>query len=101
MLTVEVRNEVLIVVSDVAVDVLMDAFAGVLAAIRIGVLSAIDIAVLADVNVINVFTGVMTVKFAMSAPSKGFKCWAAFDCRRTAVLNCDRVLQALMPSYHV
>ena len=89
------------VLSGVAVDVLMDAFAGVLAAIRIGVLSAIGIGALMDVNVINVFTGVMLVEFAMSATSTGFGCWAAFDCRRTAVLNCDRVLQALMPSYHV
>ena len=89
------------VLSGVAVDVLMDAFAGVLAAIRIGVLSAIGIGGLADVNVINVFTGVMTVEFAMPAPSKGFRCWAAFACRMTAVLNCARVLQAWIPSYHV
>ena len=81
------------VLSGVAVGVLMDALAGVP--------TGIDIAVLADVNVINVFTGVMLVEFAMSATSKGFGCWTAFDCRRTAVLNCARVLQAWIPSYHV
>ena len=37
----------------------------------------------------------------MTAPSEGFGCGAAFDCRPMAALNCDPVLQAWMPPYQV
>ena len=109
VVTTGVRSDVLIrVVDAVSIDFgfavtvsYLDVLSGVAVGVLIDALAAIDIAVLADVNVINVFTGVMLVEFAMSATSKGFGCWTAFDCRRTAVLNCARVLQAWIPSYHV
>ena len=60
----------LINVSNVAVDLLIDA----LTEIRLGVLSNIDIGVLVDVNV-NVFAGVIAVfDFARSGPLEGFLC---------------------------
>ena len=56
---------------------------------------------LLDVNV-NVFAGVMTeIDLVMSALKGNFSFFAAFDCRSMAALDCDRVLQARMPSYHV
>ena len=61
VLTVGMRVDVLIIVSDVAVDLSMDA-SGVIR----GGLTNIDIDVLADVN-INAFVVVMAVKFAMPA----------------------------------
>ena len=86
--------------SDVVNDLLMDAFAGVRATIIFGIVSAIDVFVLVDVN-INEFVVVITVEFVMPAPSEGFSCGAAIDCRPMAALDCARVLQARMPSYHV
>ena len=61
------------VLSDVAVDSLMDAFAAVLTVIIIGIPLDIDDNVLADVNV-NSFTGVIAVGFAMPSPLEGFSC---------------------------
>ena len=104
MLTINVRADVVSysvdVLSGVVVGLLMDAFADVLAAITIAVLRGIGVDVLADVNV-NTFASAINVKFAMPARSKGFGCWAAFDCRPMAVLGCVSVLQARMPSCHV
>ena len=90
------------VLSDVVVDALIDALAGVLAGVIIDVVFGIGVEVLADVNV-NVCAAVMTalVEFPMPTTLEEFSCWAAFDCWPLAVLNCDRVLQAWMPSYHV
>ena len=53
--------------SDEAVEILM----GVLADMTIGVLTGIGVDVLLDVNV-NAFSGVITVKFAVSAPLQVF-----------------------------
>ena len=85
--------------SDGGVDLWMDTMAGVMAVVVISGLSGIGVDVLVDVNV-NVFA-VMTVKFVMPVPSGEFSCWAAFDCRPIAALDCCRVLQARIPSYHV
>ena len=83
----------LIVASNVAVDLLMDASTD----IRLGLLANnIGVDVLADVNV-NVSAGVMTAfEFAMSGrPLK------EFDCRPMTALDCASVLQTCIPSYHV
>ena len=85
------------VMSDVAVDLLMDTLDGVLTAVLIGGLPGIGAGALVDVNV-NVFTGLMSVKFALPAL---FICCSAFDCGPMPALDCPRVLQAWMPSYHV
>ena len=70
VLTVDMRVEVLIIVSDVAVNLLMDAFT---AMIR-GVLNNIDVGMLVDVNV-DVFADVMTAfEFIMSGPLEEFRC---------------------------
>ena len=65
VLTVDTRVDVLIIVSNVAVDLLMDALTGIL---RRGVLTNIDIDALVNANG-NVFAGAMTTfEFAMSGP---------------------------------
>ncbi len=89
------------VLSDVVVDVLIDALS-VLAGVIIDVVFGIGVEVLTGVNV-NVCAAAMTalVEFPMSTTSEEFCCWAVFDWWPLAVLNCDRVLQAWMPSYHV
>ena len=73
--------------------------AGVLTGVIVGVLTTIDAAaVLVGVNV-NVFAGAMTAfEFAMPGP---LGCSAAFDCRPMTALDCDSVLHAWIPSYHV
>ena len=86
--------------SDVVFDLLVDAFADARAAIIIGALPDIDIALLLGVKE-NAFVVVVTLKFVMPAPSEGFSCGAAIDCRSMAALDCAHVLQARMPSYHV
>ena len=93
MLTVDV----LMIVSNVATDLLECA----LTDITLGVLTDVGVAVSVDSNV-NVFAGVMTeVTFAMPAPIDNFSCLAAFDCRSMDALDCARVTQAQLPSYHV
>ena len=71
VLTVGMRVDVLIVTSNVAVDLLMDA----LTDIRLGLLANnIGVGVLGDVNV-NVFLGVSTVfEFARSETVEDFRC---------------------------
>ena len=97
VLTVDMRVDVLIVVSDVAVDLLMDA----LTDITLSVMTDIDVGVLVDVNV-NVCAGEMIAfDFAISSPLEKFRRRAAFDCRPMAALDCIGVLHAWMPSYHV
>ena len=62
VLTVAMRVDVMIVVSNVAVDLLMDA----LTAIMLEVLISMDV---------NVFVGVMPAfEFAMSSPLENFRC---------------------------
>ena len=62
------------VLSDTAVGLLlMDPLVSVLTVVIIGGLPDIGVNMFVDVNV-NVFAGVMTVKFAMPAPLEGFSC---------------------------
>ena len=61
------------VMSGAEVELLMDEFAGVLADIILGGLSGTGDGVLVDVNV-NVFAGVATVGFVISAPLERFSC---------------------------
>ena len=83
------------------VDVVFDAWIDALTDVIIGVMHAIRAGILDDVNV-DSFAAVMAVlEFSISTPLGDFCCWAAFDCRLMAALDCDRVLQACMPSYHV
>ena len=53
---------------------------------------------------VKVGAAVMTalVEFPIPTTSKEFSCWPAFDCgSQQGLLNCNRILQARMPSYHV
>ena len=60
----------LIIVSDVAVDLLMDALTDVTRGVRTN--TGVDVLVGVDVNV---FAGVMTAfEFAMPGPLEGFRC---------------------------
>ena len=74
--------------SDVVVDALVDVLTGAIMVFVPG----IGVEVLADTNV-NVITSLINaLEFAVPKP---------FGCLPLAVFNCDRVLQARMPSYHV
>ena len=85
----------------VSSDVAIDLFMGTLADIIIDVLTGIGVEVLTDVSA-NAFAVVMiALEFPVSTPLEGFSRCAAFDCRPLALLDCARVLQAWMPSYHV
>ena len=59
------------VLSDGAVELLVDALAGVLIVVLIGCLQGLDIDVRVDVNM---FAMVMSVEFAMRAPLEVFSC---------------------------
>ena len=86
---------------DVPANVPIDLFVDMSAGVMLGFLPVIDIEVLVDVNT-NDFTVAMTVlEFPVSIPLEGFSRWAEFDCRPLALLDCARVLQIWMPSYHV
>ena len=92
------------VLSAAVVDVLIDTLTGVSVGVTIGFLLSIGVEVLAGVNV-NVCAAVMADLVELPMPTtlriEKFSCWAAFDCWPLGALNCDRVLQAWMPSYHV
>ena len=76
-------------------------FTDVLTSTMLGILLGIGIEVLANVNT-NALTVVMTAfGFPVPTPLGRFSRWAAFDCWPLALLDCARVLQTLMPSYHV
>ena len=97
VLTVAMRVDMMIVVSEVAVGLLMDALTDMI----LGVLTSIGVEVLVDVNV-NVFAGLMTaLECAMPSPLEKFRCRAAFGCLPMAASGFVSVLQAWMPSYHV
>ena len=112
MLAIDVREIIVVIALEFAVsasysvDVLSEVVVGVLADVLagaiIGVVLGIAVEVLVDVNA-NICAAVMTalVEFPMPTTSEEFSCWTAFDCWPLAVLNCDRVLQTRMPSYHV
>ena len=85
---VDVAVGVMFIVSDVAVDLLMNALTE---SIR-GVLTDIDVGVLVDVNVND---------FVIPGPLDEFCCSAAFERRPMGALDCDSVLQAWMPSYQL
>ena len=66
------------------------------------VVFVVAMGMVALVEVVVVRVGAMTeVKFVMPEALTGLSCWAAFDCLAMAGLDCARVLQAWMPSYHV
>ena len=66
-----------------------------------GAMTGIGVGVLVDANT-NVLAGaITTLEFVISELFNGFSCSAAFDCWPLALLNCDRALQAWMPSCHV
>ena len=93
---------------DVSSGMTIDSFMEALAGAMLGVLSGIGVEELADVNT-NVFAFRMAaLEFPVSTPLKEFSrplallgCATPFDCRTLALLDCTRVLQARMPSYHV
>ena len=72
--TADVRVGVMVIVSEVAVDLLVDGLTG----ITFGV----------GVDVLVVFSGEMTAfEFAMSCPLNEFRCSVAFDCRPMDALD--------------
>ena len=82
--------------SDVPVGSCMDA----LAAVMIGVVPQIGIKVLAGA-IANVLKVVMAAaKFPLSRPLIDLSPWTALDALALALLDCERVLQTWMPSYH-
>ena len=82
------------------VDVMIDALARVFATAITSVAPDVDVDLLTDVRV-NVVAAVMTaLEITMSEEYLLF-CSAAFTSWPTAVLDCDRVLQSWIPSYHV
>ena len=95
VLTVDMWVEILIIVPNMAVDLVMDALTEMIRGIR----TSIGVDVLMDVNV-NAFVGVMVVfEFVTSDTLEGFCCWAACDCRpMAAALDCASTLQAWIPS---
>ena len=106
---IDTLGEVLVI--DVRVDVAINVLGAVTIAFgfplavpilySVDVLTSFGVNVLLDVNE-NAFVVVMTVTFAMPAPSEGFSsCWAAIDCQLMTALECARVLQARIASYHV
>ena len=87
--------------ADVSLDVVVDLDMCTLADVMLGVLTGIGIGVLADAEA-NTFAGAMTASdFPLSTSLEEFSSWAAFDCWPLAFLDCGRVLQARIPSYHV
>ena len=76
---------------DFFVDVLTDSI----------LLPGISIEVLTGVNT-NACAVVMTaLDFRVATPPEELNRCAGLDCRPRALLDCDRVLHTLMPSYHV
>ena len=70
VLTTDMRVDVLTIMSDVTVNLLIDALADII----LRVLTNSDVGVLVDVN-IKVFAGVMaTFEFALPRPLEGFRC---------------------------
>ena len=83
----DMRVGVLMPVSNMTVDLLMDA----LTSMTSGVLTEVN----DDVLYVNANAGVMTaLEFAMSGPLEEVRCSAAFNFWPMAALDCDRVLQA-------
>ena len=81
----------------VTVGVFTDARAGVI----LRGLTAIAIEVFAAVNTTAFAVGISVLEFPVITSLEGFNRCAAFDSRPLALLDCDRVLQTWMPSYHV
>ena len=97
LLAVDMRDNMLVIESDVAVELSVD----VLTSIILPVVTSIGVDVLMDLNV-NVFADAMTAfEFAMVSLLENFRCCAVFDCRSMAASDCVSVLQTWMPSYHV
>ena len=87
-----------VLVVEVLIDVLTVLLAGGIDCVVIG----ISVEVLADVHV-EVCAAVMTALVELPMPTRveEFSCWAVFDRWPRDLLNCNHVLQAWMPSYHV
>ena len=81
-------------------DVAIDMFVGVLLLnVVIGLVTGVGVGALPT----NILAGVMAaLEFAiLPEPFKEFSCSAACDCWPLPLLDCARVLQTWMPSYHV
>ena len=76
----------MVIVSEVAVNSLMDAFTGIIRGVR------------TNIRVIGVMTA---FEFPMSDQLENFRSCTASDCRSMAASDCVSVLQACMPSCHV
>ena len=76
----------------VTMDVLADVSAGVITNMLVDAL---------DINVLSATTATLEVAMPVQLRGPMWFCWAEFSCWPMAVLDCDRVLQARMPSYHV
>ena len=95
----------MVVVAEETTDVVMvNMFSGVYVDITIDFVSDIDVEVLTDANTNLLVTTITNSWFAMSATWEGEPmsfCWPAFSCWALNGLDCDRVLQAWIPSCHV
>jgi hypothetical protein len=78
-MTADVRVGVMTIVSDVAIDLLVDGLTGIMFGVGVDVLVAV---------IVNVFSGEMTAfEFAMSCPLNEFRSSVSFDCRPMAALD--------------
>ena len=69
--------------------------------VMLDILPGVGIEVLPVVNVNGLVVVISAVEFRDLSPLDEFSRWPAFDGRPRALLDCNRVLQTLMPSYHV
>ena len=105
VIAIVLKSVVLVLYSvDALSGVSVSLFMGPMGAVMIGVLPEIGSEVLAGLNA-NAFVVVVTA-LKMSGLGLGLAFEtsgrsAAFDCRPRALLDCARVLQTWMPSYHV
>ena len=98
--TVVVMGTVVVVL--VAVMEVIVAVALMLVVELVVVMVEVVVVVLVIVEAMAAIAGVMTAKFAMSAPLDGFSCcWRTLVCRPMVALDRTGDLQARMPSYHV
>ena len=95
---------VIVVTALVCAGVVIDTFAEVLTVAVLIIVSdaTVDSLMYALCVNVKVFAGVVTAfGIIVPDPLDECGCWAAFDCRSMAGLDCAHFLQACMPSYHV